>query len=172
MLFLSLLFITSISSGSAMAQCGNVMRLKFGNLEFWIALMWQFFFWLHMWTCDIPPWKFNLGFIMQFEPAPRRGEPDVTRRTPDYFLWVICCTILIIGQDCNSGCWSVTFLLDPYDKVTWPAIARKCRCLNSVRIDLHSWLQEVLSTYHPNRRENLVVNWRLCWLCWPLALQR
>ncbi|KAG6492369.1 hypothetical protein ZIOFF_047332 [Zingiber officinale] len=22
----------------------------------------------------------------QFEPAPRRGEPDVTRRTPDYFL--------------------------------------------------------------------------------------
>lgn len=23
---------------------------------------------------------------MQFEPAPRRGEPDVTRRTPDYFL--------------------------------------------------------------------------------------
>ena len=123
------------------------------------------FFWLHMWTCDIPPWKFNLGFIMQFEPAPRRGEPDVTRRTPDYFLWVICCTILIIGQDCNSGCWSVTFLLDPYDKVTWPAIARKCRCLNSVTIDLHSWLQEVLSTYHPNRRENLVVNWRLCWLC-------
>jgi hypothetical protein len=25
---------------------------------------------------------------MQFEPAPRRGEPDVTRRTPDYFLWL------------------------------------------------------------------------------------
>jgi hypothetical protein len=25
--------------------------------------------------------------ILQFEPAPRRGEPDVTRRTPDYFLW-------------------------------------------------------------------------------------
>lgn len=24
---------------------------------------------------------------LQFEPAPRRGEPDVTRRTPDYFLW-------------------------------------------------------------------------------------
>ena len=24
----------------------------------------------------------------QFEPAPRRGEPDVTRRTPDYFLWL------------------------------------------------------------------------------------
>jgi len=22
----------------------------------------------------------------QFEPAPRRGEPDITRRTPDYFL--------------------------------------------------------------------------------------
>ncbi|WZY87640.1 hypothetical protein YC2023_044375 [Brassica napus] len=27
----------------------------------------------------------NHTFI-QFEPAPRRGEPDVTRRTPDYFL--------------------------------------------------------------------------------------
>ncbi|KAL0739978.1 hypothetical protein Bca4012_081491 [Brassica carinata] len=27
----------------------------------------------------------NHSFI-QFEPAPRRGEPDVTRRTPDYFL--------------------------------------------------------------------------------------
>ncbi|CAN1315888.1 Serine/threonine-protein phosphatase PP2A-5 catalytic subunit [Linum perenne] len=24
--------------------------------------------------------------FIQFEPAPRRGEPDVTRRTPDYFL--------------------------------------------------------------------------------------
>ncbi|KAJ6698526.1 SERINE/THREONINE-PROTEIN PHOSPHATASE PP2A-4 CATALYTIC SUBUNIT [Salix purpurea] len=26
--------------------------------------------------------------FIQFEPAPRRGEPDVTRRTPDYFLWL------------------------------------------------------------------------------------
>jgi hypothetical protein len=24
---------------------------------------------------------------LQFDPAPRRGEPHVTRRTPDYFLW-------------------------------------------------------------------------------------
>ena len=24
--------------------------------------------------------------FLQFEPAPRRGEPEVTRRTPDYFL--------------------------------------------------------------------------------------
>ncbi|RWV88866.1 hypothetical protein GW17_00049020 [Ensete ventricosum] len=24
--------------------------------------------------------------FIQFEPAPRRGEPDVSRRTPDYFL--------------------------------------------------------------------------------------
>lgn len=32
--------------------------------------------------------KINVVWIMkQFEPAPRRGEPDVTRRTPDYFLW-------------------------------------------------------------------------------------
>lgn len=24
--------------------------------------------------------------FLQFEPAPRQGEPDVTRKTPDYFL--------------------------------------------------------------------------------------
>ncbi|GJP42444.1 hypothetical protein CLOM_g2007, partial [Closterium sp. NIES-68] len=24
--------------------------------------------------------------FIQFEPAPRRGEPDISRRTPDYFL--------------------------------------------------------------------------------------
>jgi serine/threonine-protein phosphatase 2A catalytic subunit len=24
--------------------------------------------------------------FQKFEPAPRRGEPDVSRRTPDYFL--------------------------------------------------------------------------------------
>ncbi|KAK4373769.1 hypothetical protein RND71_004446 [Anisodus tanguticus] len=29
---------------------------------------------------------FNGHTFIQFEPAPRRGEPDVTRRTPDYFL--------------------------------------------------------------------------------------
>ena len=29
---------------------------------------------------------FRAILFMQFEPAPRRGEPDVTRRTPDYFL--------------------------------------------------------------------------------------
>ena len=28
----------------------------------------------------------GLKYFLQFEPAPRRGEPDVTRRTPDYFL--------------------------------------------------------------------------------------
>lgn len=33
--------------------------------------------------------------FIQFEPAPRRGEPDVTRRTPDYFLWSCLCVILI-----------------------------------------------------------------------------
>ena len=27
-----------------------------------------------------------LFFSLQFDPAPRRGEPHVTRRTPDYFL--------------------------------------------------------------------------------------
>jgi serine/threonine-protein phosphatase 2A catalytic subunit len=29
--------------------------------------------------------KLNKTFL-QFDPAPRRGEPLVTRRTPDYFL--------------------------------------------------------------------------------------
>jgi len=24
--------------------------------------------------------------FLQFDPAPRRGEPQITRRTPDYFL--------------------------------------------------------------------------------------
>ncbi len=28
----------------------------------------------------------NQNFLV-FDPAPRRGEPHVTRRTPDYFLW-------------------------------------------------------------------------------------
>ena len=26
------------------------------------------------------------NYSLQFDPAPRRGEPHVTRRTPDYFL--------------------------------------------------------------------------------------
>lgn len=32
----------------------------------------------------------NFVFLLslQFDPAPRRGEPHVTRRTPDYFLWM------------------------------------------------------------------------------------
>jgi serine/threonine-protein phosphatase 2A catalytic subunit len=30
--------------------------------------------------------SFLIFGALQFEPAPRRGEPDVTRRTPDYFL--------------------------------------------------------------------------------------
>jgi len=29
---------------------------------------------------------FFLSCSLQFDPAPRRGEPHVTRRTPDYFL--------------------------------------------------------------------------------------
>ena len=30
----------------------------------------------------------NQNFLV-FDPAPRRGEPHVTKRTPDYFLWDI-----------------------------------------------------------------------------------
>ncbi len=30
--------------------------------------------------------KRMISFSLQFDPAPRRGEPHVTRRTPDYFL--------------------------------------------------------------------------------------
>ena len=32
-------------------------------------------------TCDC-----FILYSLQFDPAPRRGEPTVTRRTPDYFL--------------------------------------------------------------------------------------
>lgn len=38
---------------------------------------------------DHIPFGFGLLFVtpsLQFDPAPRRGEPHVTRRTPDYFL--------------------------------------------------------------------------------------
>lgn len=41
--------------------------------------------WNHIFS-PIPCFLFIYVF-WQFEPAPRRGEPDVTRRTPDYFLW-------------------------------------------------------------------------------------
>nr|GEV65817.1 serine/threonine-protein phosphatase PP2A-2 catalytic subunit [Tanacetum cinerariifolium] len=37
--------------------------------------------------------------FIQFEPAPRRGEPDVTRRTPDYFLYTsLHCLELIMSH--------------------------------------------------------------------------
>lgn len=37
----------------------------------------------------IDGWSITLFCLcsLQFDPAPRRGEPHVTRRTPDYFLW-------------------------------------------------------------------------------------
>ena len=38
---------------------------------------------LHNFSASFSFWIFD---SLQFEPAPRRGEPDVTRRTPDYFL--------------------------------------------------------------------------------------
>lgn len=54
---------------------------------------------LHSPTLPVGPFLFpgNLAAIMEvseamvktfqkFEPAPRRGEPEVSRRTPDYFL--------------------------------------------------------------------------------------
>lgn len=33
----------------------------------------------------LPPLR-SRARSLQFDPAPRRGEPHVTRRTPDYFL--------------------------------------------------------------------------------------
>jgi serine/threonine-protein phosphatase 2A catalytic subunit len=36
--------------------------------------------------CHLIITKLVSYILFQFEPAPRRGEPDVTRRTPDYFL--------------------------------------------------------------------------------------
>lgn len=42
-------------------------------------------------------------FALQFEPAPRRGEPDVTRRTPDYFLWCSCPVQFLIAIFMHAG---------------------------------------------------------------------
>ena len=41
--------------------------------------------------CFFVSWLMTFVFAsssLQFDPAPRRGEPHVTRRTPDYFLWM------------------------------------------------------------------------------------
>ena len=39
--------------------------------------------------------QMNHNFLV-FDPAPRRGEPHVTKRTPDYFLW---CTLIIYATN-------------------------------------------------------------------------
>lgn len=57
----------------------------------------RFIDWLDTEASGLFSWSGNMAAIMeidesmkrtflQFEPAPRRGEPEVTRRTPDYFL--------------------------------------------------------------------------------------
>lgn len=38
------------------------------------------------WLVEEGKWSLSLPCSLQFDPAPRRGEPHVTRRTPDYFL--------------------------------------------------------------------------------------
>lgn len=43
-------------------------------------------FWNEWVTCLLT--VFSASSSLQFDPAPRRGEPHVTRRTPDYFLWM------------------------------------------------------------------------------------
>ena len=54
---------------------------------------------------------------MQFEPAPRRGEPDVTRRTPDYFLWCNIGLVAVTSNCCPLNCLLVKIraklLIDP-----------------------------------------------------------
>lgn len=57
---------------------------------------------------------------LQFDPAPRRGEPHVTRRTPDYFLWT---------------------LTSPSNPHT--AKSRRCMTLNQYR---HEWGTETWET--------------------------
>ena len=53
-----------------------------------IYVCWLCFFTLVIWLQAYFVVSYEFWFvILQFEPAPRRGEPDVTRRTPDYFLW-------------------------------------------------------------------------------------
>lgn len=61
--------------------------------------------WLSCTGCVFPnAWKLiSMYMWLQFEPAPRRGEPDVTRRTPDYFLW----------GGWNARCYSSYFLRLP-----------------------------------------------------------
>ncbi len=39
-----------------------------------------------LYICYFAVINMNISFSLQFDPAPRRGEPHVTRRTPDYFL--------------------------------------------------------------------------------------
>ena len=42
---------------------------------------------VHLLTARLPMSPYSPSFYsLQFDPAPRRGEPHVTRRTPDYFL--------------------------------------------------------------------------------------
>ena len=37
-------------------------------------------------ACNLTGMSTSMLYSLQFDPAPRRGEPHVTRRTPDYFL--------------------------------------------------------------------------------------
>jgi len=52
---------------------------------------------------------------LQFDPAPRRGEPHVTRRTPDYFLWF--CGITLHGR------WVIRRLKSDRALLLWSLLA-------------------------------------------------
>ncbi|GKD20028.1 serine/threonine-protein phosphatase PP2A-2 catalytic subunit-like protein isoform X2, partial [Tanacetum coccineum] len=47
----------------------------------------------------------------QFEPAPRRGEPDVTRRTPNYFLYLCWVEMGLLAHTYAKKHWIVAFRL-------------------------------------------------------------
>lgn len=69
-----------VQACKSVAQCWKVLTLLIYTYRIrphlWILLM-------KMETCN----RLVFVYSLQFDPAPRRGEPHVTRRTPDYFLW-------------------------------------------------------------------------------------
>lgn len=50
--------------------------------------------------------------FQKFEPAPRRGEPEVSRRTPDYFLVRLSVCNLWFSCFAGSCCMAVVLIVD------------------------------------------------------------
>lgn len=83
-------------SGGVVPLCGRAHLVAIRAAEGYYSRPWAgaaFFrirsspcpYYKHTITCVTPTVPFSSPSL-QFDPAPRRGEPHVTRRTPDYFL--------------------------------------------------------------------------------------